>query len=224
QHQSPFFSRLPQEPRDEVYDYVFTASPPPDHPDPDEGLPVPLSSDIAAPRFTCRRMNHEARNIVFRDNIHILNWLDYRRSFARPGDFLNRMYNLEENLRREINRIAVYTPPRDVDELLDPLQIHYADRWSPVQKLEELRIILDIPRITSNGGRLSRVREENNVCWTVYHLRHVDQVVVQNIFYRNTNVFKGNASGRRWKVLMFDDDDERLNDDRHELVMTRFAP
>ncbi|KAL5118390.1 hypothetical protein ACEQ8H_003739 [Pleosporales sp. CAS-2024a] len=170
-------------------------------------------------------MSMEARDIVFQENMHVLDWSSQcRRLYARPGRYLQRLNRLEAGLRQQIARIALYTPPGDLDELLGPLQIHYAASWSPVQRLEELRIILSIPYITEPAVRRSRIREENQVARIAYSLRHVDKVVVQNIFYRDQNDFRAIAPGRAWSVLKWEDDDPRLNDDRYELVMTAFAP
>lgn len=169
-------------------------------------------------------MSEETREVVFRDNIHVLNWLECSASYARPSQYMHRMFRLEQRLRQTINRIALYTPPQDLDDLLQPLQIHYNASWSPVQRLEELRIILDVPRITSTGARRWRISAENQVSRTAYHLRHVDKVVIQNLFYRDQNQFGARAPGREWSVLAYEDDDDRLNDDRFQLVFTTFAP
>jgi hypothetical protein len=165
-------------------------------------------------------MSMEARSIVFQDNIHVLDWLQCRRSYARPGHFLQRLSRLERNLQQAINKIALYTPPEDLDELLGPLRIHYASSWSPVKRLEELRIILSVPTIRDPAVRRSRIQEENEVCRTASSLAHVDKVVVQNIFYMDKNDFKAPAPERSWKLLDTEDDNPRLNDDLFEMVFT----
>jgi len=215
QTESLFFTRFPGELRNKVYGYALAVPTPPSHPDPDEGEPVPLFSDFAAPRFTCRQMDQEARKIVFRDNIHVLNWLHHRRSFARPGDYLNRMYNLEQDLVSEMRRIAIYTAPKDVDELLFELRIHMGEKWSPVRRLEELRIILDIPYHTNNDKRTTRIRQEREACHTAHHLANVDRVIIQNLFHRPENDFRDDTREEwGWNILKWEEDDVRLNDDR----------
>jgi len=169
-------------------------------------------------------MSMEARSIVFQDNIHVLDWLQCRRTYTRPGHFLQRLSRLERNLQQHINRIALYTPPEDLEELLEPLRIHYASSWSPVNRLKELRIILDVPAIRNSGVRRARIREENHVCRTASSLAHVDKVVVQNIFYMDRNEFKARAPGRSWRLLDTEDDNPRLNDDLFEMVFTFFSP
>ncbi|KAF2819914.1 hypothetical protein CC86DRAFT_122407 [Ophiobolus disseminans] len=159
-------------------------------------------------------MNREMRMIVFRDNTHILNWLEYSRSFSRPGDYMNRMFNLEHNLAAEIRKLAIYTEPCDADEFIDVLRGHLRIRWRAVQRLDELRIIFDVPRITNPAWKTTRTRQENNVCHTVYQLTHVNRVVIQNIYYRSDNDFVSDTMTRRWNVLMWEDDDDRINDDR----------
>jgi hypothetical protein len=160
---------------------------------------------------------------VFQDNIHVLDWLRCGRSYGQPRHFvMQRLNRLEEELRQQINKLALYTPPRDLDELLEPLQVHYAASWSPVRHLEELRIILDIPTITESAARYSRIREENQVCRTASCLRYVDKVIIQNIYYRDRSDFRLPSLGRTWSVLAWEDDDPRLNDDRFELAITTF--
>ncbi|KAH7078522.1 hypothetical protein FB567DRAFT_596117 [Paraphoma chrysanthemicola] len=169
------------------------------------------------PRLTCRRMSNEARTIVFRENIHVLNLFDCRRSYARPREWLNRLFNIENSLVRlvrEIRRIALYAKVADRPELLGVLQSHFRHTWSYTRHLKELRIILDAPYVTSSSWRAARIPAENQVCHDVAHLSNVETVVVQNIFYHPESDFAGNTSRRRWQVLAYEDDDDRINDDR----------
>ncbi|KAH7079217.1 hypothetical protein BKA63DRAFT_541787 [Paraphoma chrysanthemicola] len=210
---SPFFA-LPRELRDEVYSFAFSPDydAPPDYPDDDE--PIPHSSEVAMPRLTCRRMSAEARTIVFRENIHVLNLFNCRRSYARPGQCLNRLFNIENSLVRELRRIALYAVVADAPELLGVLQSHFRHTWSYARNLRELRIILDAPYVTSSSWRAARIRAENQVCHDVAHLSNVEMVVVQNILYHPESDFAGNTNMRRWHVLAYEDDDDRINDDR----------
>jgi hypothetical protein len=169
-------------------------------------------------------MSNETREMVFCDNIHILNWLECRIAYARPNRFFHRMLRLDQCLRRTINNVVLYARPQEVDELLGPLQHHHDADCGSLCTLGELRIILDIPRITSAGARTSRVLHKNQASRTAYQLRNVDRVIVDNIFYRPENDFNASGSGREWIVLALEDDDDRLNDDRWRLVFTTFAP
>jgi hypothetical protein len=205
---------LPRELRDQVYHLAFS----PDYdalPDyPDDDAPIPHSAAVAAPRLTCRRMSEEATTIAFQENIHVLNLFQCRRSNARPGHVLNRMFNIEYNLVKAIRRIALYADVDDVDELLDELQSQYWHIWSPAQRLRELRIILDAPYIDSTNWRRARIRAENQVCHAVSQLSNVELAVVQNIFYRDGTDFRSDTERWRWRTLMWEDDDDRLSDDR----------
>jgi hypothetical protein len=103
-------------------------SPPPDHPDPDAGVRVRRSLELAAPRFACRHMSEETQEIVFRDNMDVLNWLERRSSYVRPDTCFYRMLRLDKCLRRAVNRTTLFAPPQDVDALLEPLRsLHNAD-------------------------------------------------------------------------------------------------
>ncbi|KAF2034381.1 hypothetical protein EK21DRAFT_108003 [Setomelanomma holmii] len=137
------------------------------------------------------------------------------------------MFNLENDLMRQIRRIALYAYADDVNALLEPLQSHFRDIWNAEHRLKELRIILNTPYITDNNWREARIREENRASESVSELGNVEMAVVQNIFFRTNNAFNGNSwrpsLRRQWKVLDWEDDDERLSDDRWELIF-EFQP
>jgi hypothetical protein len=122
-----------------------------------------------------------------------------------------------------MNRFTLFAPPQDVDALPEPLRSNHNADCGSFRTLEELRIILSIPHITSTGARTSRISHENQASRTVYHLNNGARVIIDNIFYRPENDFHASAPGREWIVLALEDDDDRLNDDRWQLVFSTFS-
>lgn len=107
---------------------------------------------------------------------------------------MSRMFNLDTSLSMKITRLAVQGRPLDVLDQLEPLDLESCRRILP--RLERLTIVLDLPNITTMEGTRARVRQEDTLCVNIHALRQVDEVVLQNIYHRDKNVFHREVPGK----------------------------
>lgn len=125
---------------------------------------------------------------------------------------MQRLYNLDQNLRAHIHTIALRIQPGDIAEQLEPLQLD--SRQHCPLRLHHLILTLDVPRIESSDGTRRRIEHEAIVFRTIYDLVNVDKVTVNNIFHRDQSMFRQEMPGQHWTILEFEEDSDELNDDR----------
>lgn len=129
---------------------------------------------------------------------------------------MRRLYNLEKDLRWNINHIALRVSPADVVEQLEPLhlQLHSNSDDRGLCNLKSLTIILDLPYIVKSPVRQHRIDDEGRVANTIFALKNVEKVIVQNIYYRDKCRFRTESRGQHWILLEEEDESDRINDDR----------
>lgn len=166
--------------------------------------------------------------MAFANNIHILNW-NYTRVRGQPGLYSQRLRWIGEDLRQRIHHIAVHMSPNSTAEMLQPFFLLCAAVSRPLHTLEQLTIIFDRPRITTNYKRAERIRAENRACYFAFHMKRVNKVIIQNILYRDDNSFRARLPGQDWHFLGLRADSGPLTmchihcNIRYQLVLTRFA-
>ncbi|CBX94547.1 hypothetical protein IAQ61_009613 [Plenodomus lingam] len=219
--QSPMF-HMPLELRDRVYDFIFGDSPIP--PSDDVTAAVPASSELAQARLVSHQFDDEARETCFGRIVHCINW-NPKAVAERPGDYTQRVCNLEKKIREQIKHIAFRIQDGNVN-YIDPLHLDQnpedPDQVSPdrlcvirgLRLLDSVTFVLDLPFINTTEGRRTRIMQEGRLAEKISELTHVKQVTVQNIFHREQFSYHEENGQQHWKILEWEDDSDIVNDDR----------